>query len=198
MRALWWALLFPGRSSKQYSTDTSHSCSIYLEPEKFNLSPILYFICQKCYPHPPKHSSHSLTDSLLHVYSGSDRHQMATWLQRQVRASGQTSVLAEQNHRQGIRNLDPKQLTGSVSPILWQNPEGSTYRSLNVRSEAHHLRDLCCIMEPAPIWEDHHQNSVSRNTTKTLSSYTISASIIPSPQKPYACKDCEVLLVTKS
>lgn len=54
MRALWLSLLFPGCLSKQYSTDTSHSRSIYAGPKKINRPAILSSICRIRYHHPPK------------------------------------------------------------------------------------------------------------------------------------------------
>lgn len=54
MRALWLSQLFPGRLSKQYSTDTSHSRSIYAGPKKINRPAILSSICRIRYHHPPK------------------------------------------------------------------------------------------------------------------------------------------------
>lgn len=213
MRALWRSSLFPGCLGKQYSTDTSHSGSIYLEPEKFNVSLILNFICQKCYPHPAKYSSHSHTAPLLHpcLLGQVDIKQLLNrdvgrasemeWLRiydsevRRLLSRG----LAEQNHYQEIRSLDPELLTGSVPPpILGKNPERSIYRSSNVRDEAHPLRDSCCTVEPGPIWEDHQENSASGNATKpqallhNLSLYESLSS------KTILCKDCQEFLITES
>lgn len=84
-------------------------------------------------------------------------------------------------------------------PIVWRNPEGSAYRSSNVRDEAHPLRDSCCAVEPAPVWEDHQQNSApGKHDQNPKRCYATAACIIPSPQKPYVCKDCQVFLITKS
>ncbi len=66
MRALWQTSLFPGCLSKQYSADTSHSSSIYLEPEIFNVCLILNFIRQKCSPPPTKiQQSQSYSSSMF-------------------------------------------------------------------------------------------------------------------------------------
>lgn len=161
---------------------------------------------------PPTHQNTAVTVIQTHVYSRSDikrllnrnvgkasGHKELEWLRIYSmiqRSSSGVEDWQSKNHYQGIRSLDPKLLTGSVSPILWQNPEGSIYRSSNVRDEAYPLRDSCCTVEPAAVWEDHQENSASGNTTKTPSA--TSAYISPSPQKPYACKDCQVFLITKS
>lgn len=54
MRALWLSSLFPGRLSKQYSTATSHSRSIYAGPRKINCLAIFSTISWICYRHQPK------------------------------------------------------------------------------------------------------------------------------------------------
>lgn len=66
---------------------------------------------------------------------------------------------AKSNHYQSMSRLESNQ---SVSPS-----GGKTQREFsNVSDEAHPLRDLCCALESAPVWEDHQQNCLSGNITK--------------------------------
>lgn len=105
MRALSRSLLFPGRLSKQYSTDTSDSGSIYLKPEKYNLSLILHFICQKCYP-THQNTMVTVLQSLSSMVILGPTDMKLTPHCHAKKASGLTIVLAEQNYYWGIRNFE--------------------------------------------------------------------------------------------
>lgn len=66
---------------------------------------------------------------------------------------------AKSNHYQSMSRLESNQ---SVSPS-----GGKTQREFsNVNDEAHPLRDSCCALESAPVWEHHQQNCLSGNITK--------------------------------
>lgn len=160
--------------SKQYSTDTSHSSSIYLEPKKFSISLIRNFICQKCSPHPPEYSSGGLTVPLLqqqeHQIRPESSSERAEWQRVRLRGPAVEFRADRAEPLSGEQKSGPQTAHRFSFPVLWRNPVGSAYRSSNVKDEAHPLRDSCCVVET--VWEDHQQNSASGNTTKTLSAVT--------------------------